>query len=755
MKKSEIFFFEQLNNSKVEMLKNAKICPAILGTEELVAYLHTLLQENSHNMRSLWINEANEATLPVRFQQETKRWKIAKAAQTAGQQIIKEYNALSKVQQQAPQKDVLEKAMKIKMNKIKMLKRKTGGYTLDIATRKRADGVRIPDVTPMKTRRTMDYDDDYVEKSMKSKTRQQMAIQLQREYDAGISELTKDEIKEAKVTLDYENELRAAFGQGTTEDDLNNALLRVYNYMARQMFLTHMTGLLQPTYEDYTSARTASAWGDHEGHLESTKTRLLQAMHRMIGLNPKINNLHVYVLKTTRALEVLRWFCSIYKKEKKVARTIKDAQEQIALQLEQVFLAAENVTPMLANANEDVKRGILTKYEFYVNALDSMERSRSELASQGKDKAVRFMKKRRRDDDSGEETGGGAQEDPSEGEEEEQQPVRKLSLKNKQGSKLAAELQTTRKSTETKQVFIPGKAEDEGSSLSSDEESLTKSRYSAKKPKKGTSKKSSKAPKSDSQENEDELVEPSNPKQGTPRKKNRVNKIKKKKESDEEEEDDETMMLQEVVRKVIAEQKSNTGPPKSPIPCRLFARGACNYGATCRFTHDAAGAQNPPAGADAQRDQRPRRRAQGQQQSQQRNPQQGYPPGALPPPGFIPPPFFPPGAAPPAGLPPAMLQLPVGQQPLMLPYYPPAGVPPNARPQGQVNLLNQNGPPVRPGLLCDNLMRSGKCNYRICKGPHGAWTQGAPICRFETEKKPCPHQANGSCNFMHNVARGN
>ena len=738
------------------MLKNAKICPAILGTEELVAYLHTLLQENSHNMRSLWVNDANEATLPVRFQQETKRWKIAKAAQTAGQQILKEYNAMSKVQQQAPQKDVLEKAMKIKLNKIKILKRKTGGYNLEIPTREREDGVRVPDITPMKTRRTLNYDDAYVATSLKSKARLGIAFQLQREYDEGVSSLTEDEIKEAKVTLAYEDELRAAVGQGTTEEDLNNALLRVYNFMARQMFLTHMTGLLQPRYEDYTSARTASAWGDHEGHLESTKTRLLQAMHRMIGLNPVLSNLHVYVLKTTRALEVLRWFCSIYKKEKKVARTIKDAQEQIALQLEQVFLAGDNVTPMLANANEDVKRGVLTKYEFYVNALDSMERSRSELASQGKqkDKAVRFMKKRRRDDDSGEETGGGAQEDPSEGEEEEQ-PVRKLSLKNKQGSKLAAELQTTRKSTETKQVYIPGKTEDDDSSLSSDEESLTKPRYSAKKPKKGASKKSSKAPKNDSLENEDGLVEPSSPKQGTPRKKSKVNKIKKKKESDEEEEEDEATVLHEAIRKVMAEQKSNV--PKSPIPCRLFQRGACNYGASCRFTHaqDAAGAQNPPAGADAQRDPRPRRKAQGQQHPQQRNSQQGYQPGALPPPGFIPPPFFPPGAAPPAGLPPAMLQLPAGQQPLMLPYYPPAGVPPNARPQGQVNLLNQNGPSVRPGSLCDNLMRIGKCNYRICKGPHGAWTQGAPICRFETERKPCPHQANGSCNFMHNVARGN
>ena len=737
------------------MLKNAKICPAILGTEELVAYLHTLLQENSHNMRNLWVNDANDATLPVRFQQETKRWKIAKAAQTAGQQIIKEYNAMSKVQQQAPQKDVLEKAMKIKLNKIKILSRKSGGHAIDIPTRRREDGVRVPDITPMKTRRTLHYDDDYVETNMKVKTRRGMAMQLQREHDAGISELTEDEIKEAKVTLQYEDELRASVGQGTTEDDLNNALLRIYNYMARQMFLTHMTGLLQPNYEDYANARTASAWGDHDGHLESTKDRLKQAMQRMIGLNPKIDNLHVYILKTTRALEVLRWFCSIYKKEKNVRRTIRDSQDQIALQMEQVFLANQNMTPMLATTNADVKSGVLTKYEFYVNALESMERSRSELASQGKDKTVRFMHKRRRGEDSDEETGGGAQEDQSEGEEEEQ-PVRKLSLKNKQGSKLAAELQTTRKSTEVKQVYIPGKSEDEGSSLSSDDENLTKSLHSAKKQKKGTSKKSLKAPKNDSQENEDGLVEPSSPKQGTPRKKGKVNKIKKKKGSDEEEEEDEAMILHEAIRKVMAEQKSNF--PKSPVTCKMFARsGTCTYGAACKFTHDAAGTQNPPAGADAQRDQRPRRRFQGPSQQQQRNPQQGYQPGALPPAGFIPPAFFPPGAAPPAGLPPAMLQLPApgGQQPLLLPYYPPAGAPPNARPQGHVNLLNQNVPPVRPGSLCDNLMRKGKCTYRICQGGHGGWTPGARTCRYETEGKPCPYQSAGTCSFMHNVARGN
>ena len=61
----------------------------------------------------------------------------------------------------------------------------------------------------------------------------------------------------------------------------------------------------------------------------------------------------------------------------------KEAHAQIALQIEQVFLAHGNITPMLAN----------------------MERSRSELASQGKDKTVRLMKRAREESD--EESGGG------------------------------------------------------------------------------------------------------------------------------------------------------------------------------------------------------------------------------------------------------------------------------------------------------------------------------------------------------------
>ena len=735
------------------MMKNAKNCPAALGTEELVGYLHTLLQENSHNMRNLWVNDSNEATLPVRFQAETKRWKIAKEAQTAGQQIIKEYNALTKAQQ-VPQKDVLEKAMQMKMNKIKILSRKqTKGHTLDIATRKRDDGVRIPDNTPMKTRRVLQYTDDYVaSKLMQARERKAMAVQLRMEYDAGITKLTQDEIKEAKLTLEYEDELRASVGQGTTEDDLNNSLLRIYNYMARQMCLTHMTGLLQPDHADYTSAKTVSAWGDKDGNLESTKDRLTQAMQKMIGLNPKIENLHVYVLKTTRALEVLRWFCSIYKKEKKVKSAVRDSQAQIALQMEQVFLANQNMTPMLANTNPDVQSGAMTRYEFYVNALDSMERSRSELASQGKDKTVRFMKKRSRGEDPGEESGeGGTQE--SGGEEEETQPVRKLSLKGKQGSKLAAELQTTTKSQTTKQVFVPSVNESDEDSISSDSEKLTKPRSSAKRQRKGASNKSSKAPKSDSLVDDDDVVDPPSKKSSTPKKKSAVNKIKKKKqESEEDEEVDDDQLLQDAIRKIMAEQKGGT--PMSPSDgCRLFARGACTYGARCKFKHDAAGVQNPSAGADAQRSPRPRGRSQGQQHHQQRNPQPGLYHGVPLQLGFMPPP----GAAPPAGVPPVMLQLPppAGPPQLQLPFYPPAGLPPAARPQGQVNLLNPNGPPIRPGSLCDNLMRVGKCNYRICRGSHGGWTPGAQVCRFETERKPCPHQANGSCNFMHNVARGN
>ena len=50
------------------MLKTTKVCPAAIGTEQLVDYLHTLMQENSHNMKNLWNNENNENTLPVKFQ---------------------------------------------------------------------------------------------------------------------------------------------------------------------------------------------------------------------------------------------------------------------------------------------------------------------------------------------------------------------------------------------------------------------------------------------------------------------------------------------------------------------------------------------------------------------------------------------------------------------------------------------------------------------------------------------------------------
>ena len=102
------------------MAKNAKSCPAAIGTEELVAYLHTLLQENSHNMQNLWSDESNDATLPVKFQPETKRWKIAKAAMKAGRQVIKTHKDLAKAQR-VPQRDVLEKALQMKLNKFKML----------------------------------------------------------------------------------------------------------------------------------------------------------------------------------------------------------------------------------------------------------------------------------------------------------------------------------------------------------------------------------------------------------------------------------------------------------------------------------------------------------------------------------------------------------------------------------------------------------------------------------------------------------
>ena len=731
------------------MLKTTKNCPAAIGTEQLVDYLHTLLQENSHNMKNLWNNENNENTLPVKFQTDQKRWKIAKVAMAFGQQVIQEHKDHAKVQRIA-QQDVLAKALEMKKKQILMLARIKKAATITLPTRKRDDGSRVVDITPMKTRRVLKYNDAFDETETLAKKECRLLKQkLQQEHDTGVSALTSDELKEAKASLDYEDELRAEFGSGTTVDDLNDALQRVYAYMARQMILTHMTGLLQPDYNDFTSTKTVKQWGDHEGNLEQTKDRLKLGMQAMIGSHPKIESLHLYIVKTTKALEVLRWFCSIYKKKKRVEETMLDAQAQIALRIEQIFLAADNVTPMLANANEDVKRGVLTKYEFYVNALESMARSRSELAAEGKKETVKHISFKRGREVSDEEIG--EDQDPSE--EEEGGHIRKMSLSKSQGAKLAAEMQTTTKSSVLKQVFVPNKTNESESNSDSDNESLSKTRSSAKGQKKGSSKKGSKAPKSDSREEEDVLVDPSEQK-STPRKKVSVKKIK---QTSEEEEDDSDLTLKETIRKVIAEQTSGASRSPAKESCRLFAKGNCVYGSACKFSHnDAAKTQQPQDGADQQQYRRPRGP---RPQGQPRNQQPGFYPGAMMPPGFVPPVFFPPptGAQPPGVPPIAPLQLmppPGAPPPLMIQYQPPQGVPANARPQGQVNVINPSASVIRAGSLCDNLMRQGKCNYRNCTGSHGSWTPGARVCRNETERKPCPHQANGTCGFMHNLARG-
>ena len=737
------------------MLKTTKNCPAAIGTEQLVDYLHTLLQENSHNMKNLWNNENNENTLPVKFQTDQKRWKIAKVAMAFGQQVIQEHKDNAKVQRIA-QQDVLKKALEMKQKKIQMLARIKKAATLVLPTRKRDDGSRVVDITPMKTRRVLQYNDAFDEtETLAKKDCISLKKKLQREHDAGVSALTADELKEAKASLDYEDELRAEFGAGTTVDDLNESLQRVYAYMARQMILTHMTGLLQPDYNDFTSAKTKKQWGDHEGNLEQTKDRLKLGMQAMIGSHPKIENLHLYIVKTTKALEVLRWFCGIYKKKKRVEETMLDAQAQIALRIEQIFLAAGNVTPMLANANNDVKSGVLTKYEFYVNALESMARSRSELAAEGGKEAVKHISLKRGRGEADKESG--EDQDPSG--EEEGGHIRKMSLSKSQGAKLAAERQTTTKSSVLEQVFVPKKTNESESNSDSENENLAKTRSSAKGPKKGSSKRSSKVPKSDSLEEEDVLVDPSEQK-STPRKKVSVKKIKT---TSEEEEEDSDLVLKETIRKVIAEQTGGASRSPAKEPCRLFAKGNCVYGKACKFSHDitARGLQ-PQSGSDQQPNRRPRGpRPFGQQHGQPQNqqPASGFYPGAMMPPGFAPPMFFPPptGAQPPGVPPIAPLQLmpPAGAPPpLMIQYQPPQGVAANARPQGQVNVINPSSSVIRAGSLCDNLMRQGKCNYRNCTGSHGGWTPGARICRNEIERKPCPHQANGTCSFMHNLARG-
>jgi hypothetical protein len=92
----------------------------------------------------------------------------------------------------------------------------------------------------------------------------------------------------------------------------------------------------------------------------------------------------------------------------------------------------------------------VTKYDFYVNALESMARSKSELASEGKNfkETIRHVRWKRGREDSDEE--GGEDQDPSG--EEEGNHIRKMSLSKSQGAKLAAEIQTTTKTSVNKQM---------------------------------------------------------------------------------------------------------------------------------------------------------------------------------------------------------------------------------------------------------------------------------------------------------------
>ena len=312
----------------------------------------------------------------------------------------------------------------------------------------------------------------------------------------------------------------------------------------------------------------------------------------------------------------------------------------------------------------------------------------------------------------------------------------------------------------TKQVYLPKQPNESKSNSDSDDESLAKTRSSVSRQKKGPSKKGSNAPKSDSREEKDGLVKPSGQK-NIPRKKVTVKKIRKANEKEEEEDDDNDQVLQENIRKMIAEQTSSASKSPSKESCRLFAKGNCTYGNACRFSHDTTtGVQQPQSRADQQHNRRPRGpRPFRQRHGQPRNQPPGFYPGAMMPPAFMPPVFFPPptGAQPPGVLPIAPLQLmppPGAPTSLMLQYQPPQGVPANARPQGQVNVINPSSSVIWAGSLCDNLMRQGKCNYRNCTGAHGGWTPGTRVCRNETERKPCPHQANGTCGFTHNLARG-
>ena len=688
------------------MFDNPKFKTLIKGTtEELTEALHTIDVSCRTNMERLFKKGGDELT--TLFAEDSRKLIIVQAAVKIGGEAIDkkiQKTKLTTISLSSETNDILVVARKLKQEKINILESTLFESDAEIDIEFDEDNKpKRMDVTPTKKRtRTV-----YTEVPDKD-TKTMLLKNLRREEQSGNRGLSQYDLEEAKANMDFDAELRASTLEQSKIDDarLNDILKNVFRLMSRYLLLEASLNALPVTYDDYSEVHKGVWPDDNSDTLDGIRQQMLSNMtSRELA---KESQLLPFARKITKDIERMKWLCGIYFDTKEVERKISDANRQIALKMDKILYMTGTNLPQIAAADARVIKKEWSVFQFYISALESKARaidSEKEPASDSsrrdtRKSHIRVITKKTKEEKED-------QEITTDMDDKEIVRLVRKNLASSRHGKLLTQIDKEKKESTTKKFYTNNKKDEKSGSESGSEGETDDSDAEQKKKKKKAATKRKKKTKKEV-ESEDEEGSDVDPKKDN-------DSGKKVKPADKT-----IKMLEE---KVTELSKQMHRKPKSETPCRHFSKGHCVHGSKCDFMHDARKTQErrqtPTKDRETDRhksrdrsDRDEKRRKRSRSRSDERRTKRRSRSRSR------------------------------------------SNEKRQKRRSPSRDMKRPNHPEIKSGSLCKNLMATGKCEDKECKGPHGKYNKkGSRLCNFESKAgTPCPYQANEGCRNLHTVA---
>ena len=342
--------------------------------QDIVLFLHGIEENFRHKLATLW----KEDVLLRAFTRDTRKCEVVRFASLAAEKVVEQSKAAKareRFDTRSPQKDIMQTAKKITKKKIEMLDSVLADNNAELPIVDK-DGVLVLDITPRKNITKTKPD-----RSVKETIRRNLSEELTLEY------YSEETMTEANEYIKMTEQLKSKFTPKETEGvagKRDKELLKIFHVCTHNLVLESVLGQVPDAANDYEKeikglheekkdARDPALLVDTDKSLENTRRKLYQNLSSPQLL--KVTDLLKYVRHQRQHLNVYMWFCSLFRLKTELENLKEDIHDVLANTLDEVFSKAGDNSSAMPKLDARVQRGTMTRFEFYVEMLESRDRA--------------------------------------------------------------------------------------------------------------------------------------------------------------------------------------------------------------------------------------------------------------------------------------------------------------------------------------------------------------------------------------------